>query len=451
MTRCSWWTWCLVTLAVIVAAAADARGAGPLEAAHWIARCPEPDRVVADATAIAAFNRRLLADDPTLTDLSAVPTAMTRDSVADRVRRRSTVPDRPLVFGDGTPADESARRRWHDAINVDDAAIPATVELRFALVVRRAAVRRLPTCERVHASAADTDIDQFQETAFFPGTPVAAIHATADSRWQFVIGTTYDGWIETESLAFGSRGDVLGYAARASRVITAARATTAFTPELPAVSAIALDMGTTLPERRDWPAAEAVNGQSAAAATVVELPVRDPAGSLRITPALLPLSAGSHAGPLPATRANVLRQAFAFLGERYGWGHDFDGRDCSGFVGDVYKSLGFLLPRNTRDQQVSPSLDRTPLPPEWPLERRMTAVAALQPGDLAYSRRHVMMVVGHDEAGPWVIHDTREGRPATGAAAANGVIVQPLLAVDPSLASLTTLVRILPSNPTEAP
>jgi cell wall-associated NlpC family hydrolase len=278
-----------------------------------------------------------------------------------------------------------------------------------------------------------------------------AIHASADGRWQFVIGTTYDGWIESDALAFGSRDDVLAYAARASRVITAARATTSFTPELPAVSAVALDMGTTLPERRDWPASDAVNGQSAAAAVVVDLPLRDPNGALRLVPALLPLSAGSHDGPLPATRANLLRQAFSFLGERYGWGHDFNGRDCSGFVCDVYRSLGIILPRNARDQQTSPCLDRVPVPSEWPRDRRFSAVSALRPGDLAYSRRHVMMVVGHDESGPWVIHDTREGRPAAGAAAANSVVVQPLVSIDPSLASLTTLIRVLPSNSTEAP
>ncbi len=443
------WTSCLVAGMLACGASTVACGAGPLEAAHWIARCAEPDRVVADANAVAAFNRRLLAEDPALTDLAKLPATIPQAEVEERVRRRSAVPDRPLVFGDGTPADEAARRRWREAI--DDASIPATVEPRFALIVRRAAVRRLPTRERVHASAADTDIDQFQETAFFPGTPVAVVHATADNRWAFVIGTTYDGWVESDALAFGSRADVLGYAERASRVITAARATTAFTPELPAASAVDLDMGTTLPERRDWPSTTAVNGQSAAAAVVVELPLRDATGVLRIAPALLPLSAGSHDGPLPATRANLLRQAFSFLGERYGWGHDFDGRDCSGFVSDVYKSLGFLLPRNTRDQQISPCLDRTPLPAEWSRDRRMSAVAALRPGDLAYSRRHVMMVVGHDEAGPWVIHDTHEGRPASGAAAANGVVVQPLGTIDPSLASLTTLVRILPSSPTEPP
>ena len=61
---------------------------------------------------------------------------------------------------------------------------------------------------------------------------------------------------------------------------------------------------------------------------------------------------------LPLTRANVLRQSFKFLGERYGWGHSYNARDCSGFVSEVYRSFGVQLPRNTRDQGVSPALNR---------------------------------------------------------------------------------------------
>ena len=44
-----------------------------------------------------------------------------------------------------------------------------------------------------------------------------------------------------------------------------------------------------------------------------------------------------------------------FLGERYGWGHRYNGRDCSGFVSEVYQSMGVQLPRNTSDQSVSPA------------------------------------------------------------------------------------------------
>ena len=54
----------------------------------------------------------------------------------------------------------------------------------------------------------------------------------------------------------------------------------------------------------------------------------------------------------------MLHQSFKFLGERYGWGHSYNARDCSGFVSEVYRSFGVQLPRNTRDQGVSPALDR---------------------------------------------------------------------------------------------
>jgi hypothetical protein len=72
---------------------------------------------------------------------------------------------------------------------------------------------------------------------------------------------------------------------------------------------------------------------------------------------LLPANSDSSDDYLPLTRANLIRQAFKFLGERYGWGHSYDARDCSGFVSEVYRSMGVQLPRNTRDQAVSPGLD----------------------------------------------------------------------------------------------
>ena len=107
----------------------------------------------------------------------------------------------------------------------------------------------------------------------------------------------------------------------------------------------------------DWPAEKPVNGQHPYTAHVVELPMRAADGSLHFTPALLPRTADVAADYLPLTRANLLRQSFKFLGERYGWGHSYNARDCSGFVSEVYRSFGVQLPRNTRDQGVSPALE----------------------------------------------------------------------------------------------
>ena len=92
---------------------------------------------------------------------------------------------------------------------------------------------------------------------------------------------------------------------------------------------------------------------------MIQLPLRRDDGSLAFTPALLQKRMDTNSDYLPLTRANLLRQAFKFLGERYGWGHSYDARDCSGFVSDVYRSMGVQMPRNTRDQSLSAGLRHT--------------------------------------------------------------------------------------------
>jgi len=392
----------LVLLGVCVSLRAADPHPDPLDAATWIARCPDADRVLADPAAVARHNRRMLDLDPSVNDLTALPPTLDRAAVVDRVRRRGTLPKGPLVLGDGTPVPDDARSRWVTSLVLDD--LPDTIAPRFGLVVRRSALRRFPTRERVHASARVTDIDQFQESAFFPGTPVAAVHATPDGAWCYVIGPTYDAWMESDAIGFGDRDAVLAYAAEASRVVVATRAETVFVPDMPAISRLALDMGTTLPEARTWPPSEPVHGQSPAGCHVVRLPTREADGTLRVVPALVPRSAGTHDGPLPAMRATVLRQTFAFLGE----------------------------------------LAATPIPAGMPHGDREAAVRDLLPGDLVFTGRHVMMVVGRDGHGTWVIHDTHDGR--VDGASANGVVVQPLRsAVDGrALDAVTAVVRVLP-------
>ncbi|HJU08791.1 MAG TPA: NlpC/P60 family protein, partial [Rhodanobacteraceae bacterium] len=149
-----------------------------------------------------------------------------------------------------------------------------------------------------------------------------------------------------------------------------------------------------------------VNGQTAYTSYTIELPVRNDDGSLKIVPALLQRNADSAGDYLPLTRANIIKQAFKFLGERYGWGHAYDGRDCSGFVSDVYASMGVLMSRNTRDQSVSPGLDHTVFDDNSSHDERMRAVAALDAGDLVYIPGHVMMVIGSYGGMHYMIHDT---------------------------------------------
>ena len=134
------------------------------------------------------------------------------------------------------------------------------------------------------------------------------------------------------------------------------------------------------------------------------------------------------------TRANIIGQAFKFLGERYGWGHDYNSRDCSGFVSEVYASMGLVLPRNTSAQAVSPVFRRTHFEPSDPRATRMAAIDALDVGDLIYIPGHVMMFIGRIGDTPYVIHDTNGGTVLDGdgvphSLKLNGVSVTPLTAL----------------------
>ena len=401
-----------------------------LDPAWWVARQSQPDRVILDSQAIAAQNAKLMQLDDSLFDLDALQATLDRARVAAWIDGLSKRPTRALYDERG----QAVAAADLDAIvaNVNLDAVPASQATRFGLVVRRADLRAFPPRTRVFSSNDDHDIDRFQESGLFPGDPVAIVHESRDGQWLFVVNTRYAAWIEKRHVAEGSRGDVLGYGKRTPfRIVTGARATTVYTPEEPGVSDVQLDMGVRVPVIADWPVEKAVNGQHGYTSHVIELPVRNEDGTLRFAPALLPRREPTADAPLPLTPRNLIQQGFKFLGERYGWGHSYNARDCSGFVSEIYRSMGVQLPRNTSDQAVSPALNRIAFSEKDNRARRMAVVREMQVGDLVYIPGHVMMVIGNVDGEPYVIHDTTglsfagpDGK--TIRAKTNGVTVSPL-------------------------
>jgi cell wall-associated NlpC family hydrolase len=382
--------------------------AAMLEPGYWVARLRAPDRVVMSTTAIDAQNNRVLDMDDSMYRVDALSDALTGAQVRGWIDGISKRPTTPRYDEAGVPLTADALDALVANLALD--AVPATQPTRFGLVVRRAALRSLPTNLRVFSSPTDHDIDRFQESAMFPGTPVAIAHRSRDGAWLFVVSPRYAAWVAADAIAEGTRAQVFDYVARAAtgRVVTGAKARTVHTFEAPRVSEVQLDMGTRLP-LLPAPAEGGVNGQHPYTSWIVELPVRETDGRLAFAPALVQRNVDTAPGWLPLTQANLVRQAFKFLGERYGWGHGYNGRDCSGFVSEVYQSMGVLLPRNTSDQSVSPALRRTALGKDASAAQRRAAVDALQVGDLIYIPGHVMMMLGRVDGRPYVIHDTNGG------------------------------------------
>ena len=376
-----------------------------LSADFWIARARDAESVLMDSPSIAARNVRLLKQDRSMHDVAALPTTLDGNTVRGWIEALSVRPQHTRYDEDGKPIADATLDDLMDALALD--AIPATQATRYGLIVHRAALRSFPTTLRVFSEPGDTDIDRFQESGIFPGTPVVIAHTSRDGKWVFVVSSRYAAWLRADVVAEGARDIVLGYPARTPyRVITGDDVHTVYTPEQPALSQLELDMGTRVPLATGLAADQPVNGQSTQSAWTLELPLRGSDGKLVFAPALLRKTADSTADYLPLTRANILRQAFKFLGERYGWGHDYDGRDCSGFVSDVYQSMGILMPRNTRDQSVSPTFEHQRFDQNSSRDSRIKAIAGLDIGDLIYIPGHVMMVIGEIDGVYYVIHDT---------------------------------------------
>lgn len=372
----------------------------------WVRQLAAPEAVLLDRAAIESRNADLLRRDPTMHDLRAMPATLAGEQVRAWITSLSERPDNALWDVDGRPVAAATLDGIMASLALD--AIPDSQAARHGLVVHRADLRTFPTALRVFSRQGETDIDRFQESALFPGDPVVVAHESADGEWLFVVSPRYAAWIEARHVAIGSRDQVLGYGERAPfRVVTGGEVHTVFTREQPAHSELSLDMGLRIPLADAAPDVP-VNGQHPYTSWIVDLPLRNADGSLAFAPALLPRREDSAGDYLPLTEANIIRQAFKFLGERYGWGHAYNGRDCSGFVSEVYRSMGVQVPRNTRDQSKSPALAHT-LFGEGDAAARAEAVGALQVGDLVYIPGHVMMVIGHVDGQPYVIHDTNGG------------------------------------------
>lgn len=423
-----------------------------LDPRFWIARTPKADSVLMPTAAIAAQNARLFAQDASMNDLAALPGAIDGGQVRGWIEKVSSRPTRTFYDMSGRELQPAAMDAYIDALALDR--LPGSIVPRYGLVVRRTPLRAFPTLDRWFSTREGTDIDRWQESAEFPGTPVVVLHGSRDGKWFFVASPRYKAWMQAADIAVGERAQVLDYLARAPyRVITGAKPRTVYTPEHPALSELQLDMGMRYP-LAGIGGDTRIQGQAAAYHWPLQLPTRHADGSLGFALALLPRSADSAGEYLPMTRRHIIEQAFKFLGERYGWGHDYNGRDCSGFVSEVYRSMGALLPRNTSDQARSPALDKTLFDAASTASQRQAAIAALDVGDLIFIPGHVMMFLGRIDGRPYVIHDTNGGtlRMPDGSVRTlglNGVVVTPLepmqFGQDASyIDRMTSIVRVHP-------
>ncbi len=399
---------------------------------YWIGKS-SGDTPLMSAEDIARFNRQNINEDPYLYDLTELPDSLSSETVIAKLRSVSRVPTSPRMYADCTPLSDADFARLEASLNL--AKIAEHNAVQRALVVRRTPLRAYPTLEVVfNQCSPNKDIDRFQESALFPGDYVAVLHESADGKWSLVQSYNYIAWVQNADIAAGERKEIEAYKdAEHFLVVTGDFVETVFNPEVPAVSRVSLDMGVRLPLASPAEKPHVLHGQNTYLSHMVKLPVRKSGGGLGFEFALIPRVKDVHVGYLPFTEGNIIRQAFKFLGERYGWGHRYGGRDCTGFVSEVYKTFGILLPRNSGDQGSGPVGINNRFDKDDSREAKKAVLAETKVGDLIYIPGHVMMVLGHEDGETWVIHDVT----GSGYLQENGDIVRGVLngvSITPTLA-----------------
>ncbi|GGD75034.1 SH3 domain-containing protein [Lacimicrobium alkaliphilum] len=375
-----------------------------LSAQYWVDKTEDAEQRLLSASAIQELNQHTFKQQSELAETDKLPEQYARAQLLEMLNNVSSVPGYNRFFANGDPLTEQDYARYRDNMNLD--ALEPNNPVRHALVTTRTTMRRFPSPDKAYNDEMDPDIDRFIETGLFPGDAVAILHQSKDGDWLLARAYHYLAWIPAKDVAIGSKEKVYGFKnAEPFVVVTGAKVFTNYNPQLPQLSEKQLDMGVRLPLLSNQEVEHNLYGQNPYTSYVVTLPFREDDGSLSIKPALISRNQDISSGYLPFTRGNIIRQGFKFLGERYGWGHDYNARDCTGFVSEVYRTFGILMPRNSTQQGKGRYGINVRFDQNASKKEKLSAINNMDVGDLAYIPGHVVMYLGEDNGQPYIIHD----------------------------------------------
>ena len=368
----------------------------------WTGKLSNPDELIMTQEQIVNFNKSIRSLVPNVVyDLNTYPSSLTGSALNDLITKR-TIPGEDRYIG-VVKVDSAYYENLNKQLNLP--AIKEENEINYAFTVRRTNIRTFPTNDVSLSEPNDLEFDMFQETAVGPAEPLLVLHKSLDAKWYLIQTYNYFGWMPVADIAIAkSKENWLEYV-NASKflVVTGSKLTLGNTPYSPEISELELGMGTKLPLVEDAFAPSVVDNQSTAGNYVVKLPVRDINGELKIKLALMPINSDVSEGYLPYTRADIIRQAFKSLGERYGWGGMFNARDCSAYIKDIYSCFGIMLPRNTDEQEISAG--KTVKLDSLNTVERDSLLDTLLPGAMLFKKYHVMLYLGKYDGHYYIIHD----------------------------------------------
>lgn len=365
----------------------------------WVSKLEDGKKQIMDAQDIKNFNAEIRKKVNTVVDLTSYKQNLSRQELSGFINEYK-LPVSTKYDENGKLITGTMLKNVYNNTNLK--VIKENNEVSYGITVKKTSVRSFPTQLCVYDSKDSKSFDRFQETSIAPCHLVIILHESTDKKWYFVQSYNYRGWVKEDDIALSnSKEQAMDYI-NSNKFITVTGNHISMDNKITIDSDVntSFSMGDRLPLVLSGSTYE----ENSKNYYVVKIAVKGTDNLLDFKEGLISKSKDVVEGYLPYTRENIVKQAFKLQGDKYDWGNKYDGRDCSSFVADIYKTFGIMLPRNSQEQEESfgklvrfSSADN--------LEKRNKLLDSVQPGTIIFMPGHEMLYLGKIKGTSYMIHD----------------------------------------------
>ncbi|MCL2390723.1 MAG: NlpC/P60 family protein [Endomicrobia bacterium] len=363
-------------------------------AGYWISKIDNPDLVILDKKGIEALNARITGKSFFLKDIRYFPQKYAGSAQLAKIKKDI---ENYSKYYDGSSEQPVGLEYLSGIIdNIDYSVFGTPVDVKFAMTVKYAQLRALPSDKPLYSSLETSDIDRIQFTLLDLGSPLAVLYASKDYKWFYVVSEVAEGWIRRDSIAFCGQNQIKEYKKWKNMAVFISASADIYKDKEMKDFFESVKMGTQLPFYK-------IYGDYAE----IRIPVADKYGKLEFKKGFVAKSDIS-VGFLKYTQRNALIQAFKNLDHPYGWGGMNGDQDCSAFLKQVFACFGIMLPRNSTGQIQTGVFLAGFESSEFEVLRTVKIIKYGIPGiTLLYFPGHIMLYIGNENNKPYIIHSVR--------------------------------------------
>jgi len=360
----------------------------------WVARNNSADKVILDQAGIREFNSRTEKELKLIKDLLKTEFLCSGEDLISSLRKEILGLEKLKLYSkNSTRVGNSFYQEMEKQINF--AAIPSQVKARYGFVCHYVDQRLLPTDEILTIKPGDIAFDELQNSSLDIGAPLVILHESKDGLWAYVHSATSSGWVRKDNVAFCEFSAFKALLGKKSFAVVVSAKTDVFQDSALTRHIDSVRMGAKFP-RADNSNPETVK---------ILIPAQTKDGKFVEQAAYLK-KVDVNFGYLTYTPRNIIRQAFKLLNAPYSWGGKNGEQDCSGFIQEIFSTVGIVLPRNSSEQgKVGRLLGNFPEKKDSELKLRTLDKLALAGVTVLQLNGHIVLYLGMYAGRPYVIHD----------------------------------------------